>query len=205
LKIVISLLILSAGAGWSTLLLASDGETSYQQICASCHGTKAEGNDTLGSPALAAQNAEYIVRQLNNYNVGLRGTHSDDTFGQQMVAMAKIVADPENQQQIANYLSALAPAKVAVSEGDVKNGFKYYQGCGSCHGAKAEGNPALSAPRLAGLSTSYLARQHKNFSAGLRGTHADDRYGRQMKMMAGSLPDQATLKDVLAYISSITE
>ena len=147
LKTIISLLILAASAYWSTPMLAADGETSYRQICASCHGKKAQGNDSLGSPALAAQNAEYIVRQLSNYNRGLRGTHSDDTFGQQMAALANTITDPASQQKIADYLSALAPASVSLSEGDVKNGFKYYQSCGSCHGAKAQGNPALSAPR----------------------------------------------------------
>ncbi|MFT5572702.1 MAG: cytochrome c553 [Cryomorphaceae bacterium] len=205
MKTIISLLVLAASTCWWTLIFATEGETSYSQICASCHGEKAEGNDNLGSPALAAQNSEYIVRQLSNYNSGLRGTHSDDTFGQQMSAMAKTVADPASQQKIADFLSTLVPVKVPLSEGDTKNGFKYYQSCGSCHGAKAQGNPALSSPRLAGLSTAYLARQYQHFNAGLRGTHTDDRYGRQMKMMAGTLPDEATLKDVLAYISSITQ
>ncbi|MCZ6831624.1 MAG: cytochrome c, partial [Gammaproteobacteria bacterium] len=72
--------------------------------------------------------------------------------------------------------------------------------CGACHGGKAQGNPALNAPRLAGLDSAYLKRQYQNYVAGIRGAHADDRYGKQMAMMATLLSTEQDLDDVIAFI-----
>lgn len=183
----------------------ANGEAQYQQFCSSCHGATAAGNDALGSPALAAQDADYLVRQYNNFANGIRGTDAKDSFGQQMAAMSKVLADEAAVRAVADYLSALPVSKAVTAAGDAKNGFKYYQTCGSCHGANAQGNPALSAPSLLGLSEAYMKRQHDNFNAGLRGTHKDDRLGKQMKMMAGTMRDEKVLQDVLAYITSLGE
>lgn len=184
---------------------AGDGEAKYLQTCASCHGDSAQGNDALGSPALAAQQSSYLVRQYNNFASGLRGTHSDDKFGQQMVAMSKALTDANEIQKVAEYLSELPAVKQKLAEGDIENGYKYYQSCGSCHGPKANGNLALNTPSLVGLSADYIKRQHVNFNTGLRGTHADDRFGRQMAMMAGTMKDEKTLNDVIAYINSLSQ
>lgn len=181
---------------------AADAETIYRQVCASCHGTNGEGNDGLNSPALAGQQASYLARQLENYSTGIRGAHKDDSVGRQMAAMANTVAAAD-RLSMGVFLSSLPAGSNSPSAGDAKNGYKYYQSCGSCHGDSAQGNEALNAPRLAGLSAAYLLRQHKNFNLGLRGTHADDRFGRQMKMMAGTMTDEVILKDIVAYITSI--
>ena len=47
---------------------------------------------------------------------------------------------------------------------------------------------SADAPRLAGLDGTYLRRQYANYSAGVRGAHPDDRFGRQMAMMATTSP-----------------
>ena len=60
----------------------------------------------------------------------------------------------------------------------------------------------LIAPRLAGQHTAYLERQYLNFQKGLRGAHPDDRYGRQMKLMAATLPEGKDLDDVLGFIAA---
>ena len=41
--------------------------------------------------------------------------------------------------------------------------------------------------------------QYQNFQQGLRGKHPDDTYGRQMQVMANSLPTEKDLDDVIAY------
>ena len=110
-------------------------------------------------------------------------------------------------EEVASYLAALpAPAVDTPLAGDLRNGNNFYHAkCGACHGGKAEGNSSLNAPRLTSLSADYIKRQYRNFQQGLRGSHPDDRYGRQMKMMASSLPTGKDLDDVVAFIQAQAE
>ncbi len=55
------------------------------------------------------------------------------------------------------------------------------------------------------LDAAYLKHQYQNFQLGIRGTHPEDTYGRQMKMMATSLPTDKDLDDVIAYIQSLAK
>ena len=41
--------------------------------------------------------------------------------------------------------------------------------CIACHGSRAEGNPALNAPAIAGQDAAYLERQLRNFRSERRG------------------------------------
>ena len=102
----------------------------------------------------------------------------------------------------ASYVASL-PKSVGATpvRGDLHNGNNLYQGkCGACHGGKAEGNPALKAPRLTGLDAAYLKRQFAYFRDGVRGTHPQDLPGRQMALMAKTLPTERDLDDVIAFI-----
>jgi cytochrome c oxidase subunit 2 len=120
-----------------------------------------------------------------------------------MRGMAMLLANPQAIADVAAYLASLAPMSTAAAgNADLRNGNNYYQSkCGACHGGRAEGNAALFSPRLAGQDTAYLKRQFLAFQRGLRGAHADDRYGRQMKMMSTTLPGEKELDDVLGFIS----
>ena len=87
------------------------------------------------------------------------------------------------------------------ARGNLHNGNNLYQGkCGACHGGTAEGNPALKSPRLAGLDAAYIKRQFAHFRDGVRGTDPQDVTGRQMAMMAKTLPTERDLDDVIAFI-----
>ena len=87
------------------------------------------------------------------------------------------------------------------ARGNLHNGNNLYHGkCGACHGGAAEGNPALKAPRLAGLDAAYIKRQFAHFRDGVRGTDPQDVPGRQMAMMAKTLPTERDLDDVIAFI-----
>ena len=55
------------------------------------------------------------------------------------------------------------------------------------------------------LNGIYLKQQFQSFRQGLRGTHPQDKYGRQMKMMSTSLPTDKDLDDVIAYIQSMAK
>ena len=200
------LIIVMLAVLMSQLTAAQDlaaGKAAYG-ICASCHGAAGEGNTAMNSPALAGQDAAYLARQLQHFKSGIRGAAPGDTFGAQMRGMAGTLATDEDVAAVAAYLASL-PAAVSTETlaGDMRNGENQYNAyCGACHGAQAQGNAALHSPRLAGLDSQYLARQLQNYATGIRGTHADDRYGRQMKMMSTVLPDEKALADVLAFIVS---
>ncbi len=75
--------------------------------------------------------------------------------------------------------------------------------CSACHGAQGEGNALLNAPRLAGQSEWYLKRQLNNFKHGLRGSDSADSFGSQMAPMAATLPDEAAIDNVVAYIATL--
>ena len=202
----IVLMLICSGAA-----LAADGEQLFAP-CIACHGGKAEGSQTLNAPAIAGQDAAYLERQLRNFRNDRRGTHKSDVLGAQMravattladdAAVATTLADDAAIAKVAGYVASLPrTVKAAPARGDRRNGNNLYHGkCGACHGGAAEGNPALKAPRLAGLDAAYIKRQFANFRDGVRGAHPQDVYGRQMAMMAKTLPTGRDLDDVVAFI-----
>lgn len=180
---------------------AEEGKADYQ-ACISCHGANGEGNAALNGPALAGQDAAYLARQLRHFKEGVRGGNPNDALGMQMRAMVMTLSGEEAIDRVASYLSSLPPPAVEVAAGDFnkRNGANQYNGyCGACHGATAEGNAILNAPRLAGLDVGYLQRQMQNFQNGVRGSAEGDRFGKQMAMMATTLPEK-DLDDVLRFI-----
>jgi cytochrome c oxidase subunit 2 len=183
---------------------AATGQQLFAQ-CVACHGAKAQGNPALGAPALAGQHVAYLQRQLQNFRGGLRGAHPSDTQGAQMRSIAATLPNDAAIVGVATYIASL-PTTVAkpATGADLRSGNNLYQGkCGACHGTKAEGNPSLSSPRLAGLDAAYLRRQFQHFAQGVRGANAKDTYGRQMAMMSKTLATPKELDDVIAYIHTI--
>jgi cytochrome c oxidase subunit 2 len=182
-------------------LPAADGPALFAQ-CIACHGRKAEGVAATGAPAIAGQEAAYLQRQLQNFRSGLRGTHPKDTHGSQMRAIALTLKDDAAVTALATYVAGLPKTFAAgPAKADLRNGNNLYHGkCGACHGGKAEGNASLKAPRLVGLDTAYLQRQFTHFRDGVRGADPKDATGRQMAMMAKTLPTERDLQDVIAFI-----
>ena len=171
--------------------------------CVACHGVNGEGNVALKAPALAGQLPGYLQRQLQNFKSGIRGAEAGDTLGMQMRGMASLLADDAAIAAVVAHIETLPPSQGVAVEFDKRNGENQYNAaCGACHGGQAQGNAALNAPRLAGLDDTYLRRQYSNFGAGLRGSHAEDRYGRQMKMMSTMLRTDKDVDDVMGYIVS---
>ena len=89
--------------------------------------------------------------------------------------------------------------------GHAAAGQALYATCAACHGAHGEGNLALNAPKLSGQPAWYLERQLRLFRQGLRGTHEKDTFGKVMAPMAATLPDDAAVADVVAYIASLPD
>jgi cytochrome c oxidase subunit 2 len=181
---------------------AATGKEIFATTCAACHGAGAQGNPALGAPALAGQGAGYLERQLNDFRSGLRGSGPKDSFGNQMRAASATLADGKAIAAVSAYLASLPPPVVKpAANANLRNGNNFYQGkCGACHGGRAEGIASMSTPRLSGLDAAYLTRQFHNFRQGTRGSSPKDRYGRQMAMMAGTLPKDSDLADVIAFI-----
>lgn len=183
----------------------TDAGKSAYTTCAACHGATGEGNSSLKAPRLAHLETVYIVAQLEKFRAGVRGGPKSSSSAQQMAGMAATLASDQAVHDVAAYIATLdAPDAVATLEGDAAVGGDYYnQFCGACHGPSAQGNVALNSPRLSGADDWYLREQLKAFRAGTRGMHPDDRTGKQMRAMAGLLPDDKTVDDVVVFIRDI--
>ena len=93
-----------------------------------------------------------------------------------------------------------APATI---DGNVAKGERLYAVCSYCHGAEAQGIQAINAPRMAGMTDWYLARQLQNFRSGVRGGHGQDFFGKQMGFMGRNLQTDEQINDVIAYINTL--
>ena len=93
----------------------------------------------------------------------------------------------------------------AIKAGDPLIGQATYPVCAACHGSQGEGIVALNSPKLSGQETWYLETQLRNFKNGVRGAHEDDVYGQQMAPMAAVLADEAAIRNIAAYISTLPE
>lgn len=93
----------------------------------------------------------------------------------------------------------------AIKAGDPLIGQATYPVCAACHGSQGEGIVALNSPKLSGQEGWYLETQLRNFKNGVRGAHEDDVYGQQMAPMAAVLADEAAIRNIAAYISTLPE
>ena len=173
-------------------------------VCASCHGQQGEGIVAMNAPKIAGQSAWYLKRQIMNYKKGLRGTHESDTYGAQMIGMVATLADEQAIDNVVAHIRTFPDnAVISTIEGDVASGQKHYNICAYCHGRDGMGIQAMNAPRAAGMSDWYLARQLNNFKNEVRGGHKQDHYGKQMGFMADVLQDEQAVNDVIAYINTL--
>jgi len=173
--------------------------------CAACHGASAEGNEALGAPTLVNLDDWYMRRQLENFHAGRRGADATDSNGQLMASQSANYADAAQVDALLVQIASFDDVLPAASfEADINNGRDHYNmTCGACHGAEGIGNELLNTPSLRGLNDWYLAQQYENFRNGLRGSHADDTYGRQMQSMGQVLQTKDEARNVAAYLLSL--
>lgn len=177
---------------------------AWFNTCVACHGLNGEGTRAMNAPNLRAQDAPYLLRQLRHFTSEVRGGVSD-FYGWQMNGRAKALPEDRARRDVVAYIDQLprAQAKATLKGGDAAAGRASYTACIACHGARAEGNPALSAPALAGLDDWYVLRQLEGFRSGSRGKHPDDLPGQQMRAAASMLADETAAKNVTAYIATL--
>ena len=87
--------------------------------CGNCHGRQGEGAWALNAPRLADMSDWYLVRQLHNFQHGIRGAHDADYYGWQMATMADSLKDERSINDVVAYINTLdpEPARTAMSDG----------------------------------------------------------------------------------------
>jgi cytochrome c oxidase subunit 2 len=83
------------------------GKDFYSMTCGACHGPDGVGNQALNAPSLRGLDDWYLVRQYGNFRDGLRGTHAEDVYGQQMQRMGKVLKSDQDIRDVAAYLTSL--------------------------------------------------------------------------------------------------
>lgn len=84
----------------------------FYRTCAACHGQNGQGIQALNAPRLAGVNDWYLARQLRNFRNGVRGRHTLDMYGNQMVDMAQHL-DDRTIEDLVTYIS-LIPAEMST-------------------------------------------------------------------------------------------
>ena len=93
-----------------------------------------------------------------------------------------------------------AIAMVFVTGATAGNDFDY---CLLCHGANANGNYGIRAPKISGMEPWYLARQLENFAAGTRGVPPEDVAGHEMMPVGWRVKTEGTLEAAVKFIGTL--
>jgi cytochrome c553 len=171
------------------------------------------------APAIAGLPAFYVEAQLVKFRDGIRGAHPDDHTGLLMRPMSRTLIRKDKDRKfdaaasavavksVAAHVAQLASAKPKASvdiEGDAEIGKATYITCMACHGDKGQGNEALKVPSFAHSDDWYLLAQLKKFKAGIRGSDPRDIQGAQMAAIVATLADEEAMKNVIAYIRTLS-
>jgi len=191
-----------------TPALAQDvarGEELFQ-LCAQCHGDDGAGDPVALAPSIGGLPQWFVEGQLKKFRSGGRGTHFDDISGMRMRPMSLWLANDADVASVAAYVASLPKVHAAptLAGGNAEVGKQKYVPCIACHGMNGEGNQALNAPPLAGMSDWYQVTSLQKFKAGVRGTNAKDTTGMLMRPMSMTLADEQAIRDVVAYINTLT-
>jgi len=109
----VSAYLSSLPSSQNTLINKGDvikGKRLYKN-CSYCHGDDAQGNYAMNAPKLAGQHAWYLKRQIGSYQQGIRGNHSADLYGKQMILMSKILHDEQAVDDVVSYINSLSSVR----------------------------------------------------------------------------------------------
>ena len=204
-----SLLILAATSLATGQALAEDNDRGRQlyALCSSCHGDNGEGARSYYAPAIAGLDEWYVLDQLKKFRSGWRATHFDDLTGMRMRPMALTLRTDEDVAAVAKYVASMPATnpEPQVEGGNPENGKALYVTCVQCHGPKGLGVRETFGPPLVGGSDWYLLDQLKKFRQGIRGYNPADVNGIMMRTQTFGLADEQAMKDVLAYVRTLSE
>ncbi len=188
----------------------SPGAAIYY-ACATCHGELGEADEARMTPAIAVLPAWYTAAQLRAYRDGWRGAESDDFTSRKMTLFAQVLASDEALEAVAAYAASLGGAVRDTGKNEHEQSTepsvdaataRHFEGCASCHGLKGQGIEELGAPPIAGQPDWYVKRQMNAFATGTRGSHADDRFGGQMRI-APAPSDSDQLAALIRYMAGL--
>jgi cytochrome c oxidase subunit 2 len=182
------------------------GKELYQ-LCDQCHGPEGEGMRLALAPSIAGLPEWYVLRQLKGFREGHRGRHFDDISGMRMRPMARVLDSDADVEAAAAYVASLPIQHPApeLEGGDAARGQTLYTVCIACHGLDGAGNEALGSPPINHQSDWYMLTQLQHFKAGVRGTAPGDVQGALMRPMSMTLADEQAMKDVIAFIVTLSK
>lgn len=185
--------------------------------CASCHGSKGEGNAEAGFPALAGLPEKYFVKQLQDFRSGARGSEAPGHlaladgypyYAHYMKGLA-LSLSPQDMQTAARYFSAQkrpVPPRADVASDVVARGRelalngawdRQIPPCFKCH---AEGGRGVAPhfPPIAGQHAAYTMHQLQAWKKGARANDPQQ----LMKATAEQLTDDE-IRAVAAYLATL--
>lgn len=174
-------------------------------LCQGCHGPDGNSADAT-FPRLAGQYANYIVKQIRDFQDGVRANNET------MAGMAATVASVEDARDIAAYFSQQKMANESLTDPNPKlvaKGEKIFRqgipqsgvyGCINCHGERGKGKaPNISVfPVIGGQHRDYIIKELTDLKGGVR---ANDPAG-MMGNIAKKLGDD-DIKAVAEYLSTL--
>jgi cytochrome c553 len=160
--------------------------------CTGCHGK--DGNNSATSiPKLAGQYADYIQRQIFNYQEGTRR-------GPNMTKISETLSNRQNLADIAAYFASQNQMTGTPSKNE--EGEKLYidKGCLDCHGESGKGKPHYNAifPVIGGQHKESIVKEMKDFKTGARATDISE----IMSLLTLQMTD-AEIEAVADYLSSL--
>jgi len=171
-------------------------------VCAACHG--ADGNSAVpANPKLAAQNRDYIAKQLHDFKSGARQNPI-------MQGMAAGLNDQQMQDVGAFFQTQRIQTGAATNKETAALGQQIYRAgvaskgvpaCAGCHGAKGEGIPAQF-PRLGGQHAQYIEAQLQAFRNPEEKQRRTNDPNKMMQTIAAKMSD-AEIKAVADYIAGL--
>lgn len=124
--------------------------------CGGCHGQQGHSADEV-TPSLAGQDAQYLVKTMQNYRDGTR-KHAE---------MKSMLAGVKNKdlEHIAAFYTAQQPIAAALHKPTA--GQQWAERCNKCHGPTVD-NPTMATPHLEGQPVAYLVKALKDYREGKR-------------------------------------
>jgi len=143
----------------------SEGQAK-SAACQGCHGP--DGNSFSPDwPSLAGQNANYLSRQIRDFQSGAR---QDPSMQSMVIGLVEqdivdIAAYFAAQKVKANAASNSAAGKKLYMGG---NRYTQLPACAGCHGPNGTGNGPGAIPSLAGQKSGYVIKSMRDFKSGAR-------------------------------------
>ena len=165
---MIRVALLLCGLFLPVLAAAAPDEERAKEIvqgkCFICHGPDGESSSPV-FPRLAGQHANYVARQLADYQSGRRKSDTmrpmvEDLAAADFAALGRYF---ESRTPIAHKPDDAELAHVGRFIFERGNPYSGIPSCASCHGKNGHGTDSL--PRLAGQHALYLEQQLKKFNS----------------------------------------